>query len=186
PRRPHHGSPTGPLPAQRRAALAQAMLKNPDLLILDEPFAGFDPIGCGELKEFVLTLARRGKTVIISSDSLTNLKDICSRIAVLYGGLLEAVGTIEELLARPGAVRFLAPAISAPALEGLLQIIRQDLTSGKRPVGLPLENSLVSELPAGIPDPITDSIDHKRLAGLSQPSAANTSRPPEKTNRPRD
>lgn len=165
----------GPLPTEYRAAMAQALLKNPDVLMLDEPFIGFDPIGCSELKELLLTLSRRGKTVIISSDSLFHLKDLCDRIAVFYGGSVEAVGTIEELLARPNAVRFLAPVVSAPALEHLLQIIRQDLASGARGVGLQdyrLEKALAGPSPSGMPDPIADPINHKRLAELTQPSSA--------------
>ena len=55
---------------QRRIGLAQALINDPDLIILDEPTAGLDPIGCREIKDLILALARRGKTVILSSHLL--------------------------------------------------------------------------------------------------------------------
>src|SRR5215207_7998537 len=84
---------------QRRIGLAQALINDPDLVILDEPTAGLDPIGCREVKDLILALARRGKTVILSSHLLADVEDVCDRVVIYYGGKIQAKGTLQELLA---------------------------------------------------------------------------------------
>jgi ABC-2 type transport system ATP-binding protein len=71
---------------QRRIGLAQALINDPELVILDEPTAGLDPIGCREVKDLILALARRGKTVILSSHLLADVEDVCDRVVIYYGG----------------------------------------------------------------------------------------------------
>src|SRR5258706_548282 len=71
---------------QRRIGLAQALINDPDLIILDEPTAGLDPIGCREVKDLILALSRRGKTVILSSHLLADVEDVCDRVVIYYGG----------------------------------------------------------------------------------------------------
>src|ERR1051326_1683356 len=61
---------------QRRIGLAQALINDPDLILLVEPTAGLDPIGCGEVKDLIVALARRGKTVILSSHLLADVEDV--------------------------------------------------------------------------------------------------------------
>src|SRR5688500_1758484 len=90
---------------QRRIGLAQALINDPDLVILDEPTAGMDPLGCREVKDLILALARRGKTVILSSHLLSDVEDVCDRVVIYYGGKIQAMGTLKELLATPDAVR---------------------------------------------------------------------------------
>ena len=68
---------------QRRIGLAQAMVNDPDLLILDEPTSGLDPLGCREIKDLILFLKKRGKTVIISSHLLADVEDACDRVILL-------------------------------------------------------------------------------------------------------
>ncbi len=85
---------------QRRIGLAQALINDPDLLILDEPTSGMDPIGTRQFKELIRTLARRGKTVILSSHLLADVEDVCDRVCMLYGGRRRAVGAVDELLAK--------------------------------------------------------------------------------------
>jgi ABC-2 type transport system ATP-binding protein len=114
---------------RRRANLAQILAKAPDLLILDEPFAGLDPSGCAELKELLLTLVRRGRTIVLSGDSLCETKDICDRIAVLYAGTVQAIGTLPELLTHLDAIRFTAPLLPAATADRVLEIISRDLLS---------------------------------------------------------
>ncbi len=67
---------------QRRIGLAQALINDPDLVILDEPTSGLDPIGCREVKDLILALARRGKTVILSSHLLADVEDVCDRVVI--------------------------------------------------------------------------------------------------------
>ncbi|HLH56400.1 MAG TPA: ABC transporter ATP-binding protein, partial [Verrucomicrobiae bacterium] len=96
---------------QRRIGLAQALINDPDLVILDEPTSGLDPIGCREVKDLILALARRGKTVILSSHLLSDVEDVCNRVVIYYGGKIHAMGTLKELLATPDAIRITTPAL---------------------------------------------------------------------------
>jgi len=90
---------------QRRIGLAQALINDPDLLILDEPTSGMDPIGTRQFKDLIRALASRGKTVLLSSHLLADVEDVCDRVCILYGGRQRALGTIEELLARQGSTQ---------------------------------------------------------------------------------
>ena len=83
----------------RRIGLAQAMINDPAFLVLDEPTSGLDPIGCREVKDLILALKKRGKTVLITSHLLSDVEDICDRVIVLYGGQIRAEGALDELLA---------------------------------------------------------------------------------------
>jgi len=84
---------------QRRIGIAQALINDPDLLILDEPTTGLDPIGTRQVKDLILELGRRGKTIILSSHLLTDVEDVVDRMAILYGGKIRDEGTCEDLLA---------------------------------------------------------------------------------------
>ncbi|MGH7976447.1 MAG: ABC transporter ATP-binding protein, partial [Limisphaerales bacterium] len=90
---------------QRRIGLAQALINDPDLVILDEPTSGLDPIGCREVKDLIVALARRGKTVILSSHLLSDVEDVCDRVVIYYGGKIQAAGTLKELLATPDTLQ---------------------------------------------------------------------------------
>ncbi|RLT16952.1 MAG: ABC transporter ATP-binding protein [Planctomycetota bacterium] len=82
----------------RRLGLAQALINDPELLILDEPTSGLDPIGTRQVKDLLLDLRRRGKTILLSSHLLADVEDVCDRMVVLYGGKIRAEGTATELL----------------------------------------------------------------------------------------
>ena len=84
---------------QRRIGLAQALINDPDLLILDEPTTGLDPIGTRQVKDLILELGRRGKTVVLSSHLLADVEDCVDRMVILYGGKIRAEGTGDQLLA---------------------------------------------------------------------------------------
>lgn len=83
---------------QRRIGLAQALINDPDFLILDEPTTGLDPLGTRQVKDLILMLRERGKTVLLCSHLLADVEDVCDRVTVLYGGKVRAVGTVKELL----------------------------------------------------------------------------------------
>ncbi len=84
----------------RRIGLAQALINDPDFLILDEPTTGLDPVGTRQIKDVISTLAERGKTVLLSSHLLADVEDVCHRISIMYGGRRQAVGSVGELLQR--------------------------------------------------------------------------------------
>jgi ABC-2 type transport system ATP-binding protein len=125
---------------QRRIGLAQALINDPDLVILDEPTAGLDPIGCREVKDLIVALARRGKTVILSSHLLSDVEDVCDRVVIYYGGKIQAMGTLKELLATPDAVRITTPTLPRATMEKVLEIIRHDVKGDKVRVDTPTQN----------------------------------------------
>jgi ABC-2 type transport system ATP-binding protein len=125
---------------QRRIGLAQALINDPDLVILDEPTAGLDPIGCREVKDLILALARRGKTVILSSHLLSDVEDVCDRVVIYYGGKIQAAGTLKELLATPDTLRITTPVLPRETLERVLEIIRRDVSTGEVRVDNPTQN----------------------------------------------
>lgn len=84
---------------QRRIGLAQALINDPELVILDEPTSGMDPLGTREIKNLILELKAKRKTIILSSHLLADVEDVCDRVAILYGGRVRAQGTVGELLA---------------------------------------------------------------------------------------
>lgn len=125
---------------QRRIGLAQALINDPDLVILDEPTSGLDPIGCREVKDLILALARRGKTVILSSHLLADVEDVCDRVVIYYGGRVQAMGPLKELLAAPDAIRITTPALPRETMERVLDIIRKDTSEDKVRVDTPTQN----------------------------------------------
>ncbi|HUA38832.1 MAG TPA: ABC transporter ATP-binding protein [Candidatus Sulfopaludibacter sp.] len=125
---------------QRRIGLAQALINDPDLVILDEPTSGLDPIGCREMKDLILALARRGKTVILSSHLLADVEDVCDRVVIYYGGKIQAMGALKELLARPDTLRITTPVLPRETLERVLEIIRRDAAADHVRVDNPMQN----------------------------------------------
>ncbi len=90
---------------QRRIGLAQALINDPDLLILDEPTSGMDPIGTRQIKDLIAELGKRGKTILLCSHLMADVEDVCDRICILYGGKIRAEGQLDELLARTEQTR---------------------------------------------------------------------------------
>jgi ABC-2 type transport system ATP-binding protein len=125
---------------QRRIGLAQALINDPDLVILDEPTAGMDPIGCREVKDLILAMARRGKTVILSSHLLSDVEDVCDRVVIYYGGRIHAMGTLKELLAKPDAVRITTPVLSRETMQLVLNTIRHDVAADEIAIDNPRQN----------------------------------------------
>ncbi len=112
----------------RRIGLAQALINDPDLLILDEPTTGLDPIGTRQIKDLILRLAQRGKTILLSSHLLADVEDVCDRIAILYGGKIRAQGRVAELLQQADKRQITTGAISDTAMEKIKQIVAQEDT----------------------------------------------------------
>ena len=110
----------------RRIGLAQALINDPDLLILDEPTTGLDPIGTRQIKDLILKLAKRGKTVLLCSHLLADVEDVCDRIAILYGGKIQAKGQVAELLQQTHKRQFTTGAISDSAVEQIKRIVQEE------------------------------------------------------------
>ena len=82
----------------RRIGFAQALINDPDVVFLDEPTVGLDPIIARELKDYILKLRDEGKTLIVSSHVLADVQDVCDRVAILHDGQKRKEGEVDELL----------------------------------------------------------------------------------------
>jgi len=109
----------------RRIGLAQALINDPDLLILDEPTTGLDPIGTRQIKDLVLKLAERGKTILLCSHLLADVEDVCDRIAILYGGRIQAEGKVKDLL-QTSKKQITTSDLSDTAVERIKQILQDE------------------------------------------------------------
>ncbi len=83
---------------RQRIGLAQALINDPDLIILDEPTSGLDPLGTRWMKDLILDLKKKGKTVLMCSHRLDDVQDVCDRIAILYDGDLQELGLVDRLV----------------------------------------------------------------------------------------
>jgi len=84
----------------QRLSLAQALLGRPELLILDEPMSGLDPVGRRDVRDIILAEKERGTTVFFSSHIIPDVETICDRVAILVDGTVRAVGEVRELVAQ--------------------------------------------------------------------------------------
>lgn len=108
---------------QRRIGIAQSLINDPEFLILDEPTSGLDPIGIREVKDIILQLREKGKTVLLSSHLLADVEDVCDRVAILYGGRLRVEGPVKSLLADEERVQVTA-SLSPADQEALREWVR--------------------------------------------------------------
>ncbi len=99
---------------QQRVQLAAALVFSPDLLILDEPFAGLDPVAVDSMTEVLREEADSGKPVVLSSHQLDIVERVCDRVGIINHGQMVALGTVDELTAR-GPLRYWVDAPSAGA-----------------------------------------------------------------------
>jgi len=110
---------------QRRIGLAQALINDPDLLILDEPTSGMDPIGTRDFKDLIITLARRGKTVLLASHLLADVEEVCDRVCVLYGGRQRATGDIHDLLAQQDRTQIVTNRLDESTMDKLHSLLAE-------------------------------------------------------------
>jgi ABC-2 type transport system ATP-binding protein len=83
---------------RQRIGLAQALINDPDLIILDEPTSGLDPLGTRWMKDLIIDLKKRGKTILMCSHRLDDVQDVCDEIAILYNGDLQEKGAVNRLV----------------------------------------------------------------------------------------
>lgn len=135
---------------QQRAGLAQAILNDPDLVILDEPTSALDPLGRREVREIVASLKAAGKTVLLNSHLLSEIEMSCDQVAILKAGVVIRQGKIDDLLAAPTIVRMKvqnqSPGLTA-ALERLARAV--EITGDEIAVTI-AEEDVVPELAAAV------------------------------------
>ena len=103
---------------KQRLGIASALLKDPELLILDEPANGLDPAGIKEVRQLIRALGNEGRTVFLSSHLLGEVQQVCDRVAILAKGRCIASGSVNEVLARGRAAAAVVARVPDPA-EGL-------------------------------------------------------------------
>jgi ABC-2 type transport system ATP-binding protein len=107
----------------RRIGVAQALINDPELVLLDEPTSGLDPIGTREMKNLIIELKERGKTVVLCSHLLADVEDVCDRIAVLHQGELKELGRVGDLLRVTDITQIRARGLSSQAVEQIRGIL---------------------------------------------------------------
>jgi ABC-2 type transport system ATP-binding protein len=105
----------------QRVGLAQALVNDPELLILDEPASALDPLGRMRVREILLRARETGKTVFLSSHLLSEVEQICDRLAIVIKGRVARVGTLAELLESQDRFVITAKGIDALMFEGSQQ-----------------------------------------------------------------
>jgi ABC-2 type transport system ATP-binding protein len=138
---------------QQRVGLAQAILNDPDLVILDEPTSALDPVGRRQVREVISHLKAQGKTVMLNSHLLSEIEMTCDQVAILKAGRVVRQGKINDLLAAPTNVdmRILS---QTPALLQALQSLAQTVTAN----GETVTASIADE--AAIPELVAATVRH--------------------------
>jgi ABC-2 type transport system ATP-binding protein len=109
----------------RRVGLAQALINDPDLILLDEPTTGLDPIGTREMKDLIIALRNQGKTVLLCSHQLADVQDVCDRVAILHQGELKELGRVSELLKVQSVTEIHAEGLSDEVKAEIAELIKQ-------------------------------------------------------------
>ncbi|MCX7426015.1 MAG: ABC transporter ATP-binding protein [Planctomycetia bacterium] len=110
----------------RRIGLAQALINDPELILLDEPTTGLDPLGTRDMKQMILDLRDRGKTIVMCSHQLDDVQDVCDRIAILYEGELKELGRVDSLLKVHDVTEIHAKKVSDETQRQIKQLIERD------------------------------------------------------------
>ncbi len=109
----------------RRIGLAQALINNPDLILLDEPTTGLDPIGTNDMKHLILKLRDEGKTIVMCSHLLADVQNVCDRIAILHQGELKELGRVDSLLRVQDVTEVRARGLTKAAEEEIKEVIKR-------------------------------------------------------------
>ncbi|MFB6272283.1 MAG: ATP-binding cassette domain-containing protein [Salinibacter sp.] len=145
----------------QRLGLAQALLNDPDLLFLDEPTGGVDPVGRRAIRDIVLELQEEGKTIFLNSHLLSEVEKVCTEIAILRDGSLVRQGSVEELT----AVERVYDLVATPVPDTLLD--DPDLPLRLAPDGVPPEPDLAQyRVHADDRATLNDVFDRLRGAGV--------------------
>ena len=129
----------------QRIGLAQAMLNDPELIFLDEPTSGLDPLGSRDIRELILEMQERGKTVFICSHFLTELETFCNRVAILHQGELLRVGQIQELLVDAARMEVRASGVAPETVQKLENLGSLTAENGSVAIEVP-DGSLVQDV----------------------------------------
>ncbi|MBC8030380.1 MAG: ABC transporter ATP-binding protein [Pyrinomonadaceae bacterium] len=125
----------------QRVGLAQALINDPEIVFLDEPMSGLDPIGRREVRDLIAALRQEGKTVFMCSHILSDIEVLCDRVAILKNGRLAQVGALAELRQQSQGQNLIEVVVSATDAAGLQRhLLEPDkFTLNSTPAGLRIE-----------------------------------------------
>ncbi len=107
----------------QRVGLAQSLINDPEIVFLDEPMSGLDPVGRREIRELIARLREKGTTIFMSTHILTDIEALCDEVAILRGGKLAAIGSLQQLLVSDEASRSLEVNVQSVAAEAIRERI---------------------------------------------------------------
>jgi ABC-2 type transport system ATP-binding protein len=110
----------------RRIGLAQALINDPELIVLDEPTTGLDPIGTRDMKDLIVRLRDQGKTILMCSHLLADVQDVCDRIAILHQGELKELGAVDSLLSVQDITQIQAKNLTPDTEEAIRKLIAEN------------------------------------------------------------
>jgi ABC-2 type transport system ATP-binding protein len=111
---------------QKKVSFSQALINDPDVIFLDEPTSGLDPISTRQIKDLLIELKNKGKTIFLSSHLLADVQDICDRIAILHEGTLRRCGSVRELLINKDFITITCSGLSWDVIDRLKQLINHE------------------------------------------------------------
>ena len=132
----------------QRVGLAQAIIHDPEVVILDEPMSGLDPLGRKEVRDLILRLREEGKTIFFSSHIIPDVEMICDRVGILLKGELYASGEVEELMSRGRSqtVEIVCEGLAPHELSPLMKYSSKCLQKGRRAMIVLPSSDLVDEV----------------------------------------
>lgn len=158
----------------QRLGLAQALMHNPDLLVLDEPTDGLDPVGRNEVRMVIDRLRDSGKTIFLNSHILQEVELVCTRVAILADGQIRGIGTLNEIAASTGDHRIEIEAIVDGDSDSAQATLRNALADTKAeieptPVSSRHADEPTFRISLSLPDQrqVDDIVDRLRLANVS-------------------
>ncbi len=120
----------------QRIGLAQALIQNPKLIVLDEPTAGVDPAGSRQIRDLILDLKKRGKTVLLTSHLLSQVQEVCDRVGIMARGEMVREGSLDDLTAIERQTEFIVEDAPEGLREKIESVIRESggrLVAARRP-----------------------------------------------------
>ena len=108
----------------QRIGLAQALIQDPRLLVLDEPTAGVDPLGSRQIRDLILELKKRGKTVLLTSHLLEQVQEVCDRVGIMARGVMMREGRLDDLVTVEGQTEYIVENASAELTEKIQALVK--------------------------------------------------------------
>lgn len=136
----------------QRVGLAQSLINDPEMVFLDEPMSGLDPIGRREIRELIVSLREQGKTVFMSTHILSDIEALCDEVAILRRGRLAATGKLDELLEKSGEERVFEVNLGGVTLKDVDTLLNAFKTSAvlEKPNGISVQTNNENEIAAMI------------------------------------